>query len=131
MAAEELSCPECLTGEAHSDPAEPHIHLTSYGYLLYSPDHPRPDFIEEVRECGRRYGREEAARAILEHAGPLPEGAVPDARRRALLTAARIAAPKPTAAQIAEALTAGNYALCVLDDAGRATDPQQKGTDRG
>ncbi|MFL6110760.1 MAG: hypothetical protein ACJ786_05350 [Catenulispora sp.] len=57
------SCPECAAGDPHNEPDKPHIHLTTYGYLLYAPDHEQLDFVREIREIERRAGREDAARA--------------------------------------------------------------------
>jgi len=45
------------------------------------------------------------------------------ARRRAIHSAARHIAPKPTLEEIAAAFKAGDFAGCYLDDAGRAIDP--------
>jgi hypothetical protein len=56
------SCPECAAGDPHNEPDKPHIHLTTYGYLLYAPDHEQLDFVREIREIERRAGREDAAR---------------------------------------------------------------------
>jgi hypothetical protein len=58
------SCPECTAGDPHNEPDKPHIHLTTYGYLLYAPDHEQLDFVREIREIERRAGREDAARRV-------------------------------------------------------------------
>jgi hypothetical protein len=59
------SCPECqgASESPFDEPGRPHIHLTSYGYLLYAPDHEQLDFVRQIREIERRAGREDAARA--------------------------------------------------------------------
>lgn len=54
-------CPACIA-EPHAEPDMPHIHLTEYGYLVFTPDHRMRDYIEEIRN----YERGEAARLIRE-----------------------------------------------------------------
>lgn len=63
------SCPECAAGDPHNEPDEPHIHLTTYGYLLYAPSHDQLDFVRQIREIERRAGREDAARELANAAG--------------------------------------------------------------
>lgn len=53
-------CPECPP-EVNTGP---HVHRTSYGYLIWAPDHGEDFFIEEIRVAERRAGREEAAKAV-------------------------------------------------------------------
>jgi hypothetical protein len=60
------SCPECAAGDPHNEPDKPHIHLTTYGYLLYAPDHEQLDFVREIREIERRAGYAEAVAHLRE-----------------------------------------------------------------
>jgi hypothetical protein len=123
----EICCPECAPGakEPHNEPDVPHIHFTSYGYLLFAPNHEFRDFIEEIRQVERRAGREDAAREILAHADRFApaEGNVQQQRlRRHLLIGAQVAAPDPSSRQLAEAVARGDYIGCHLDDAGQPID---------
>jgi hypothetical protein len=85
----------------------------------------RPDWRALV-DTAYRAGRQDAARDIEAHAdtfAPKDGNATQQRVRRHLLVAARVAAGPPTMAEIAEALAAGNYAVCHLDEAGRPVDP--------
>lgn len=85
----------------------------------------RPDWRALV-DTAYRAGRQDAARDVEAHADTfaLQDGNATQQRmRRHLLAAARVAAGPPTMAEIAEALAAGDYAVCHLDEAGRRIDP--------
>lgn len=72
------------------------------------------------------FGRDAAAQDIEQHADELAprDGNIQQRRlRRHLLIAARVAAGKPTVEEVAEALAAGNFVGCHLDEAGRAVQP--------
>lgn len=82
--------------------------------------------LQEARNEGVKRGREEAAELIRAHADEHAptDGNIQQRRmRRHLLIAARVAAPKPTLTEVAEALKSGNYTACYLDEAGRPTPP--------
>jgi hypothetical protein len=53
-------CPECAT-TPHTDPAAPHIHVTDFGYVLYTPTRESRTWIEEIRAEGVAAGRKQAA----------------------------------------------------------------------
>lgn len=57
---EALECPQCKI-TPHGKPDEPHIHLTDFGYVLFTPNHELRDYIEEIREFERTAGRTAAA----------------------------------------------------------------------
>lgn len=46
-------CPQCDMDPA-DDPTANHAHLTSFGYVLFTPGHEMRDFMEELIEEGRR-----------------------------------------------------------------------------
>jgi hypothetical protein len=91
------SCPECAAGDPHNEPDKPHIHLTTYGYLLYAPDHEQLDFVREIREIERRAGREDAARDLRKIAVSSDKGNI---LRDLLDFAADVTEGKYTAAQV-------------------------------
>jgi hypothetical protein len=72
-------------------------------------------------EAARADEREKVARRIVAHADKhAPKGDPATATlRRHLLLAARVAAGPMTIDQVAEALTKGDYMVCLLDEAGQ------------